>query len=37
MEQKGYFTGVTNRVGEIDGMAVADSEALTDGLYIKNH
>ena len=37
MEQKGYFTAVTNQMGEIDGTAVTDGETVTDGLYIKNH
>ena len=37
MEQIGYFTAVTNRMGEIDGTAVTDGETVTDGLYIKNH
>ena len=32
MEQKGYFTGVTNQMSEIDGTAVTDGEAVTDGL-----
>ena len=32
---KGYFTGVTNRMGEIDGTAVTDGETVTDGLLLR--